>query len=220
MSAAAEKPALHLRFLGHAAFDLRLGGVRLCLDPHRPGAVGGRFHLPEIQGPFDAFACTHQHEDHAGWTPALGTTRQVQGGEQIGRVTVTSRPAFHDQQGGTRMGLVRMLSFEADGLRIVHCGDLGEFGAQDVAWLRGADVLLVPVGGTFTLGPAQAAQLVQAVGPRVAVPMHAADPRIDLRLEPVEAFLQALGQPFEQLQELVLDADAGPRCAIAWLRPG
>jgi len=217
LSAGADNVGLSLRFLGHAAFDLRLGGVRLCLDPHRPGAVGGRFHLPEIKGPFDAFACTHQHEDHAGWTAALGTMRQVQGGDQIGRVAVTSRAAFHDREGGTRMGLVRMLSFEAEGLRVVHCGDLGEFGEADVAWLRGADVLLVPVGGVFTLGAQEAARLVHAVQPRVAVPMHAADPRVDLQLEPVQDFLRAVALPFARLEELTLAAGAAGPSSIAWL---
>lgn len=202
---------LTLRFLGHAAFDLRMGGVRLCLDPHRPGAVGGRFALPPIDGPFDAIACTHQHEDHAGWTPSLGTTRFVEGGDCIGRICIRSRPAFHDQEGGARMGMVQMLSFEADGLRVVHCGDIGVFSDADVAWLRGTDVLLLPVGGTYTLGAQQAAELVARVAPRVAVPMHAADDRVDLPLESVAAFVQAVGVPVLHLAQLDLDlAGEGP----------
>ena len=209
---------LTLRFLGHAAFDLQMGGVRLCLDPHRPGAVGGRFALPPIDGPFDAIACSHQHEDHAGWTPRLGTTRFVEGGDTLGRVSIRSRAAFHDAVGGTRMGMVQMLSFEADGLRVVHCGDIGAFSDADVDWLRGTDVLLVPVGGTYTLGAQQAAQLVALVAPRVAVPMHAADPRIDLHLQPISAFVQAVGAPAAHVTALILEEGGAVPGPIAVLQ--
>lgn len=182
---------MRLRFLGHAAFSLELGGVRLCLDPHRPGALGGRMQLPAIQGPFDAIACSHGHEDHAAWTEALGTLRWIDGADRVGEVEVTVRAAFHDAVLGTRMGMVRMLSFRAEGLRVVHCGDIGAFDADDVAWLAGTDVLLVPVGGTYTLDGPAAADFARQVQARWTVPMHAADPRIDLPLAPVDAFLAA-----------------------------
>lgn len=182
---------MKLRFLGHAAFDLTLGGVRLCLDPHKPGALSGRFALPAIQGPFDALVHTHSHEDHCAWTPALGTQTVLDRPQAFGAVAVDTRPAFHDAVGGGRMGLVRMVSLRGDGLRVVHCGDLGAWDDADLAWLRGADVLLVPAGGTYTLDGAQAAELAAAVGARLTVPMHCADPRVDLPLAPVAAFAAA-----------------------------
>ena len=192
-----------------------MGGVRLCLDPHKPGALGGRFALPAIVGPFDAVLCSHHHDDHAAWTPALGTTRIIDGPDQIGDVTVQVRAAFHDSHSGTRMGLVRMLSLTADGLRIVHCGDLGAFDADDVAWLRGADVLLVPVGGTWTLDGAGAADLVRQVQPRWVVPMHAADPRVDLALRPSEDFLAACDLPLTRAA--VFDQQTPPAAGILLL---
>ena len=199
---------MRLTFLGHAAFALEGGGVRLLLDPHMPGAVGGRFQLPEIQGPFDAIAYTHPHQDHAGWTPAMGTTRLIDGPTTIGGIAVTARTVVHDHHGGMQQGLVSMLSYHVEGVRVVHCGDLNAWTDDDVAWLRGTDVLLVPCGGTYSLGGAQAAQLVTAVAPRVSVPMHAADPRVRLDLEPIAHFLTALGPPHRE--SAVLDtADAG-----------
>ena len=180
---------MKLRFLGHAAFALELGSQRLCLDPHKPGVVGGRFQLPPIIGPFDAIASTHPHEDHCAWTPELGTTHRIEGDAVLGDVVVRSRPVFHDADGGLRMGLSTMLSFEAEGVRVVHCGDIGSYDAADVAWLRDTDVLLVPAGGTYTLDGAGAAALVRAVQPRIAIPMHAADPRVRLALAPISDFL-------------------------------
>ena len=186
---------MHLSFLGHAAFDLTLAGVRVCLDPHKPGALGGRFQLPEIVGPFDAVVHTHGHEDHSAWTPALGTTVVLDRPQRFGALAVTTRPAFHDAAGGARMGMVRMVSLAGEGLRVVHCGDLGDWDDDDVRWLQGADVLLVPAGGTFTLDGAQAAQLAVAVGARLTVPMHCADPRVAVPLLPVAAFLAAWPGP-------------------------
>jgi L-ascorbate metabolism protein UlaG (beta-lactamase superfamily) len=199
---------MKLRFLGHAAFALELGGVKLCLDPHKPGVVGGRFHLPPIVGPFDAIASTHPHEDHSAWTPELGTMTRIEGDAIIGAVQVRSRPVFHDTENGLRSGLSTMLSFEAEGVRVVHCGDVCSYDDADVAWLRGTDVLLVPVGGKYTLDGAQAAELVRAVAPKMAMPMHAADPRIDLPLAPLDTFLLYFQDQPWQGAELVWTADA------------
>ncbi|MSP91923.1 MAG: hypothetical protein EXR79_09025 [Myxococcales bacterium] len=185
----------NLRWLGHAALDVRWGGVRLCIDPHRPGALGGRFQLPEIQGPFDALVSTHFHEDHAGWTPALGTTLRLDPPCRIGGLELTARPALHDAEGGLRMGLVRMIAVSDGNTRLVHAGDLGHFDGADVAWLAGCDVLVVPVGGTYTLDAEGAAALCRAVQPQVVVPVHYRDARIDLPLAAVEPFLGALGWP-------------------------
>ncbi|MBM4343769.1 MAG: MBL fold metallo-hydrolase [Deltaproteobacteria bacterium] len=182
---------MRLRFLGHAAFDLELGGVRLCLDPHKPGALGGRFRLPAIAGPFDALVHTHSHEDHCAWAPAFGTTTVLDRPQVFRGLAVDTRAAFHDAEGGARMGLVRMVSLVGEGLRVVHCGDLGAWDEDDVAWLRGTDVFLVPAGGTYTLDGAQAAQLAEVVGARLTVPMHCADARVDLRLDALDGFTRA-----------------------------
>jgi L-ascorbate metabolism protein UlaG (beta-lactamase superfamily) len=200
---------VRLRFLGHAAFDLRLADLRLCLDPHRPGALGGRFRLPAIVGPFDAMVLSHRHEDHAGWTPELGCERAIDRDTDLPGVAVRCRWVSHDDVGGLRMGLTRMVSLQGEGLRIVHCGDIGAWDASDIQWLRGCDGLLVPVGGTFTLDGPAAAALVKQVAPRWVVPMHAADERVDLPLAPIAPFIHALGWPVLNLSVIEEAPPAG-----------
>ena len=201
-----------LRWLGHAAFDLRVCGLRLCLDPHAPGALGGRFDLPAIAGPFDAIVNSHPHEDHLAWRPALGTTRVLDTDTTLhgpgGDVRLRFRAVPHDRCCGGQMGWTRMVAMEAEGRRLIHAGDIGAWTAEDAAWLAGCDALLVPVGGTYTLDGPGAAALCDATAPVRVVPMHAADPRIDLPLAPVSDFLDALAWPRRELAELVLDGDA------------
>lgn len=205
------RAVLDLQFLGHAAFAVQMGGVRLCIDPHKPGALGGRFQLPEIRGPFDALLHSHHHEDHSAWTPALGTTRVVDPPCQLGDLQLDARAAFHDRQQGLHMGVVRMLDLRVPGLRVVHSGDLGSWDAADLVWLRGSDVLLIAAGGTWTLGPAQAAELGRLSGARAVVPMHCADPRVDLALQSVDEFAAAWAGP-------VLRADRLDAATLAGLR--
>ena len=210
---------MRMRFLGHAAFDLQIEGQRLCLDPHRPGALGGRFGLPEIIGPFDALVVSHSHEDHAAWTPALGTTRWIDADTDIGALQMRFRAVPHDGQQGLRMGMSRMMSMQGEGLRVVHCGDVGCWNDQDVRWLRGCDLLLVPVGGTFTIDGSRAAELVDAVEPSWVVPMHAADPRVDLELEGIGPFVEALGWPCVDLQHFDSAAPPGERTVLRMPSP-
>lgn len=208
---------MHLRFLGHAAFDLHLAGLRLCLDPHKPGALGGRFQLPAIQGPFDALLRTHGHDDHAAWTPELGTQRWLDAPLQLPGLQIEARAVFHDGALGRRMGMVRMVSLRAEGLRIVHTGDLGQADSSDLEWLQGTDVLLIAAGGTWTLDGPAAAEVARRCGARAVVPMHCADPRVDLALQPVDAFLAAWAGPVVQLAALddaALAAISSPSAVI------
>ena len=199
-----------MRWLGHAAFAILSPGAALLVDPHRPGALGGRFQLPAIVGPFDAIACSHGHDDHAAWSPAFGTQRWIETDDRVGDLRVTFLAASHDRDGGTRMGLNRMIAIERDGCRVVHSGDLGSFGPREVAFARGCDLLLLAAGGTYTLDGAQAAAFCAAVGPRFVAPMHCADPAIDLPLAPVSDFVAALGWPSVSLASWTSDAPGPP----------
>lgn len=208
---------MNLQFLGHAAFALELAGVRVCLDPHKPGAVGGRFQLPEIVGDFDLIAATHAHEDHNAWTPRLRAPQRIDGDADLGALRVRGRAVFHDAVGGRRMGLSTMLALEGEGVRVVHCGDIGHWDAADVAWLQGTDVLLVPVGGTYTLDGPAAAALTRLVAPRMVVPMHAADPRVDLQLAHIDDFLACFSDPPLRSRALSWRAGAPTPAAVVVL---
>ena len=89
------------------------------------------------------------------------------------RFSVSSIGTFHDPEQGKKRGPNNICIAEYEGFRAVHLGDLGcALTAEQTECLRGADLLLIPVGGFFTIGPGEAKEIIDALQPRIAVPMH------------------------------------------------
>lgn len=176
-----------LQWLGHACFLLRLAsGFSLLFDPFPAEQVGYK----PIAVKADVVLVSHSHFDH-------NFVRAVQG-----RPKVIERPGEHKEgpvrilgvrtSHGDRRGENTLFLVEVEGLRIAHCGDLGVLPtAEQVKSIGAVDVLLVPVGGYYTIDAQQAWQLVQMLKPRVVVPMHYGHPQCKIReLAPVERFLE------------------------------
>lgn len=171
---------MELIWRGHSCFVLRIGSFRLMLDPYKevPG-------LPDIAGDtVDAVLCSHGHRDHS-YTDAL----HILGGEApFGCERIAT---FHDGEGGALRGVNTVHRLTAEGLTVVHLGDLGHrLTDEQLAAVAPCDVLLLPVGGTYTVDPRQAKAVMEQIRPRVTVPMHYRDGERGYEvLEPVEAFL-------------------------------
>lgn len=106
-------------------------------------------------------------------------------------VTVTSIPAWHDNSAGSERGAVAMFLIEVDGVRILHCADLGqtELNAMQLTSAGDVDVLLLPVGGVYTIDGIQAWKIIQQLKPRMVVPLHYKTDALTIPLEPVDKFL-------------------------------
>lgn len=186
--------ALDIHFFGHAAFGL-VGlddddrELAVLLDPYEPGGFGGLMGYPPIGFAPDVLLHSHEHADHAHVAPFPG--RPVLGPPLFARPQHTwPEPARslaealhletlevdHDAWGGTtRGGQSWMMALTLSGLRVVHAGDIGELPEQDRLdrlATGGVDLLLLPCGGFFTLGGAEAAELARRLGARVIIPMH------------------------------------------------
>lgn len=153
---------MKLTWLGHACFLLESGGCRVILDPCK-GVPGVR----NTAGEADAVYCSHGHFDHC-YTDELSIRENAPS-----PFTASEIASFHDDANGTKRGENTIRALTAEGITVVHLGDLGHpLSEEQVAEIGKCDVLLIPVGGTYTLDICAAKQVAQQVNPRVIVPMH------------------------------------------------
>ena len=177
-------------WLGHSTFVIRnnAGGV-LVTDPVD---AGSGFDLPAVTA--DVITVSHHHFDHDAveridGNPVVKDTPEpavFQG------FRITGYPAFHDEVQGAKRGPNNLFSIEADGQRFVHCGDLGHVPDEaTLDALKGCDVLMLPVGGIFTVDGKTAWAIAKRIAPKTVVPMHYAVPELTFGLEPLDNFLAA-----------------------------
>ncbi len=186
---------MKIKYLGHAAFELALeNGKKLVFDPYKAGAFG-TLTYGTIEGYFDIAVVSHDHDDHADAAVLLRAKKVV---GKAGRVTIDgivieSVATFHDDRKGGARGKNLISIVEADGLRVAHMGDLGHpVSAKDYPMLAGLDVLMIPVGGFFTIDAATAAKVVKDLSPKITIPMHYKTPKADFPITPVEDFTQLM----------------------------
>ena len=86
---------------------------------------------------------------------------------------ITAIPSVHDDAGGEKRGKNLIMKMEMEGLTLAHMGDQGApLTSEQIAALGKIDVLMIPVGGYFTIDAAQAYDMVRALKPRITIPMH------------------------------------------------
>jgi L-ascorbate metabolism protein UlaG (beta-lactamase superfamily) len=190
---AEEAIAVKLTYYGHSSFLLEAAdGTRIIVDPYRSGAFDGALRYGAIPDTADAVVATHTHDDH-------GAVDTVPGHPQIfvhptsaavGPWQITGIDVAHDAEGGRSRGKNTIIVLDDGDVRVVHLGDLGHtLDASTVAAIGRADILLVPVGGFFTIDHKQAAEVVESLDPRIAIPMHYKTAKVDFPISDVEPFL-------------------------------
>ncbi len=207
---------MKITYLGHASFLLETkAGTRIVTDPYAQDI------LPHPVAEADIVTMSHEHHDHCDLSQVKGDFVSVNTAEPrtIRDVRITCVPCFHDEVQGKKRGHNRAYVFEADGLKIVHLGDLGEEPSPAlVEACCGADVLFIPVGGTYTLTGPEAVSAVKALQPKLAVPMHYRCPGHSFAvISTEEPFLAALDKDVPVHR---LDALEGPfPCGVVLLTP-
>ncbi len=187
---------MNIHYFGHSAFGLTLdNGTRIVIDPYTAGAFGGDLRYGAIDGAFDVAVVSHDHEDHtdkAVLKRAKRVVRSVVAMEE-GGAKIETISAFHDEAKGAKRGKILLTVVEAEGLRVAHLGDLGqEIGPTEVPALANLDVLMIPVGGYFTIDAAVASRVARAIAPRIAIPMHYKTSKSDFPITPVENFTKLM----------------------------
>lgn len=182
---------MELTWLGHSCFRLRGRDLTILTDPF-DGGLG--LTLGKVSA--DVVTVSHDEPNHNAVSAVDGAPRLVAGpGEyELAGVMITGvatpRPAGQSRDVPRNTAYL----FELDEVTICHLGDLAApLGSDQVAVVKDADVLLVPVGGHCTIDGAHAAEIVAQVEPKVVVPMHYLTQGVRLELDPVERFCREIG---------------------------
>lgn len=153
---------MKLTWLGHACFSLEQAGYVILLDPYT-GVEG----YPPLRAAAHRVFCSHQHFDHN----AVDLVKPLPPRESP--FTLREIPAFHDDRGGALRGENTIRVFTAGGLSVAHLGDLGhQLTPEQAAAIGPVDLVMIPVGGVYTVDAAGAKRVCETLGPKWVVPMH------------------------------------------------
>ena len=154
---------MKLTWQGHACYTLESADGTVVFDPYEPGYVPG-LTLPELSA--DVVLCSHYHRDH-------GCAEAVKQLKRRTNFIINDLPCYHDDRQGALRGENRIHMVDAEGKRIVHMGDLGHMLSDgQIEALGQVDVLIIPVGGFYTIDAATAFELAGKIGAKITIPMH------------------------------------------------
>lgn len=206
---------MEINFLGHSCFRIRGKEASLVTDPFDP-YIG--FKLPKISA--DIVTISHDHKDHNNKEAVSGTTKRKKpfvisgpGEYEIAGVSIFGVATFHDPSGGSKRGTNTVYVIALDGMRVAHLGDLGHnLTERQLEEVNGADILMIPVGGTYTINAKEAIEVVGQVEPKIIIPMHYRLPGLTIKLAPVEEFLKEIGAEAAQpAPKLMISKDKLPQ---------
>jgi L-ascorbate metabolism protein UlaG (beta-lactamase superfamily) len=193
---------MRVEWYGQSAFRLEAPEATLFIDPFGDmsplASRGVHFDYPPIEGATaDVVLVTHEHRDHnavelIGGDPAVLRSTAGRLDSPIGEVVAIA--SEHDSAAGTERGPNTIFVFSLDGIRIAHFGDFGQRSLREeqAAAISSVELVFLPIGAGPTIGPEQAALIVDQLSPRWVVPMHYRTPRIGF-LDPPDAFLERMG---------------------------
>jgi L-ascorbate metabolism protein UlaG (beta-lactamase superfamily) len=177
--------------LGHASFLIKNSvGKRLLLDPF-PNDIG----YPTYEDKVDLITISHKHFDHCYISPSNIDTKVIDtlGIHEEEFCTIHGIASHHDKENGLKRGSNIIYIIEIDNFRICHLGDLGHTLNEDMLDRIGkVDILMVPVGGNFTINGLEAAEITKSINPTYVIPMHYKTPKLTFELDGPEKFLTAV----------------------------
>ncbi len=197
---------MDIKYIGHSSFVIKSKSAQVVTDPFDPKMVGLKFPKQEA----DIVTISHHHPDHDYLAGVGGSPLVIDwpGDYEKMGVRITGFKSFHDKKKGADRGENILYKFETEEMSILHCGDLGLVPDDSfVQELGDINVLLVPVGGFYTIDPTDAVEFIKKLEPNMVVPMHYRSPAHEVKafaqLATLEDFLKKMGiTPEEPMPKL------------------
>jgi L-ascorbate metabolism protein UlaG (beta-lactamase superfamily) len=183
---------MKIKYYGHAAFGITTDqGTKIIIDPYQSGAFGGALAYGKIAEEADVVLVSHDHDDHNYIKDIKGKFTRIStaGTHEAKDAKIRALPTYHDSSRGSERGNNLLFVIEADGLRVAHFGDLGHLLDNDaIKDLGPIDILMLPVGGFYTIDPGEATIVMESVKPAITIPMHFKTPKCEFPIAPVNEF--------------------------------
>lgn len=202
---------MDIYWLGQSSFKIKGKTTTVVVDPF-DNKIGLKF--PKVEA--DIVTISHGHFDHNAAGAVGGSPFIVDGpGEyEVKGVEIVGVSSFHDEKEGSERGKNTIYNLKIDKVNITHLGDLGQesLTTQQVEEIGNVDILLVPVGGYFTIDAPTAAKIASQLEPKIIIPMHYKIPGLNIeQLEGVDKFLKEVGkEDLESLPKLTIAAERFP----------
>lgn len=202
---------MDIYWYGQACFKIKGKNTTVVVDPFEPDFTG-------LKLPKDLEAgivlSTHNHKDHNNFNAVSGNPVKISGPgdyEACG-VAIIGVEVFHDKAGGKERGKNTVYNISMDGLNLVHLGDIGhKLTEEQLQGIGAADILMVPVGGVYTINSKEAQEVVTQLEPKIIIPMHYGINGLAFTLEGIDLFLKDMGvEAFEPQSKLTITRDKLP----------
>lgn len=201
---------MNITWYGQACFRLESRDTRVLIDP-----FGKEIGLKIPRFNETIVLVTHNHHDHNNVEGMAGETFIIRGPGEYEKsdVQIVGIQSFHDNTQGSERGLNTIYVIKMEDIKICHLGDLGQHELTDeqIELIGGVDILMVPVGGTYTIDGKEAAAIVKQIEPKIIIPMHYKVPGLTVKLESAEDFLKEVGIKPEEVESYKITAKTLPQ---------
>jgi len=208
---------MRIRWHGHSCFEIA-DPVTVVTDPHDGKSLG--IWPPSVSA--DVVLISHDHFDHNSFKTVQGSHKVVfsfVGEFEFNGTRFVGLETDHDEADGKKRGKNVMYTMTMDGISICHCGDLGGMPDDGVLEkIAGVDVLMVPVGGVYTMDIHTLVKFIEKVEPRVIIPMHYRVGGLSMPINSVDRFIDSVEYNVEHVgNEIDLSADELPDETTIWV---
>lgn len=200
---------MNINWRGQSCFQITSSqnknhSVSIVIDPY-DNSIGLR--APRLQA--DVLLISHDHYDHNNIKAVSGNPLIIDGpGEyDVKGVVINGISGFHDNSQGLERGRITIYTIETEEIKICHLSDLGqkELSSEQIERIGDVDILMIPIGGTYTINSTEAIKIMAQIEPKITIPMHYKIPKLNIKLEEADNFLKALGiKNLEPLAKLAI----------------
>ena len=192
---------MEISHIGHSCFKIVGKNLTVVVDPYSHPKLDLK--MPKVDA--DVLVITHDHGDHNYKEAIKGDYLLLDspGEYEVKECFFQGITSFHDDKSGAERGTNTIFTMEIDGIHLCHLGDLGtELDSEQLEAMDGVDILMIPVGGYYTIDPKTAVKVINDVSPKIVIPMHYKVPGVNMEIASLDKFLNEIGEEPETLEKL------------------